>query len=263
MTKINIIKWLKAMDINYYCSNTAADRNIQNRDTDNIHNKNISKPLINKHNHVSVALKNNKVTDSILQARYAADQASDLGALSNAIKHFDGCDLKNFANNAVFADGQPDSSLMLIGEAPGANEDAMGIPFCGESGKLLDNMFSTIGFTRTKNMYITNTVFWRPPANRKPTQYEIDICRPFVEKHIAIINPKLIVMVGATAVASVLGKNSGITNMIEEYYSYTNKYLKHNLTAAAIFHPAYLLRQPMKKKATWYHLLKIQDFMNS
>ncbi len=195
-------------------------------------------------------------------ARKLADEATSLEELRKSLIEFEGCSLKKLANNTVFADGNPNSSIMLIGEAPGSTEDARGIPFCGESGQLLDNILASINLSREHNAYITNTVFWRPPANRQPTLEEIDICRPFVEKHIALINPKLIVLVGNVAATSLLGKNAGVTKIRQEYYWYTNPYLMKPIQTTAIFHPAYLLRQPAQKKTIWYDLLRIQEFVN-
>ena len=195
-----------------------------------------------------------------LSSRILADKSTNLEELKAALLAFDGCDLKKTATNTVFGDGISTSKIMLIGEAPGASEDATGIPFCGESGKLLDNMISTIGLTRSKNVYITNTIFWRPPANRRPTNEEIEICRPFVEKHIALVQPDLLILVGATAVTSLLG-DLQISKIRQEYYQYKNQYLAKPITTTALFHPAYLLRQPFQKKATWSDLLKIQEFL--
>ncbi|WP_341757090.1 MULTISPECIES: uracil-DNA glycosylase family protein [unclassified Candidatus Tisiphia] len=202
-----------------------------------------------------------KQNDAISLSRTLADSANSLEELKKLLMDFDGCGLKKLANKTVFADGNPQSSIMFIGEAPGSSEDAEGIPFCGESGKLLDNVLASINISRKHNAYITNTVFWRPPANRQPTQEEIDICRPFVEKHIALINPKLIVLVGNVAATSLLGKNAGISKIRQEYYLYTNQYLIKPIQTTSIFHPAYLLRQPMQKKTTWYDLIKIHDYI--
>ena len=200
------------------------------------------------------------IFENHLSSRTLADDATTLEGLKEALLSFNGCELKKTATNTVFGDGVVTSKIMLIGEAPGASEDATGIPFCGESGKLLDNMISTIGLSRTKNVYITNTIFWRPPANRRPTTDEVEICRPFVEKHIALIQPDLLILVGATAVTSLLG-DLEISKIRQEYYQYKNQYLTKPITTTALFHPAYLLRQPFQKKATWYDLLKIQEFL--
>lgn len=185
-----------------------------------------------------------------------------LAELKETVMNFTGCDLKKTATNTVFSDGIESSKIMVIGEAPGATEDEKGIPFCGDSGKLLDNMFSSIGLSRKTNLYITNIIFWRPPANRRPTKEEVEICLPLVEQHIAIIKPKLIILVGSTAVTSLLGEGFQISKIRQEYYSYKNKYLDSEIKATALFHPAYLMRQPMQKKTTWHDLLKIKEFIS-
>jgi len=188
------------------------------------------------------------------------DNCNSLEELRGLVESFEGCELKKSAINTVFGHGNPNSDIMFIGEAPGASEDEQGIPFCGQSGKLLDNIMAAVGLTREKNAYITNTVFWRPPANRKPTNEEIAICRPFVKKHIAIIKPKLIIMVGSTAVESLLEINTPITKLRGKYFDYTNEYLAgHVISATTIFHPSYLLRQPAHKKTMWFDMLKIKN----
>lgn len=199
--------------------------------------------------------------DKVLLARKLANEAINLEDLYDKIRNFDGCGLKQFAKNTVLCDGNPDAKIMLVGEAPGATEDEKGISFCGESGMLLDAMLHTIGISRKTNAYITNTVFWRPPANRKPTSEEIELCRPFVEKHIALINPHLIILVGATATSSLLNQGESITNLRGNIYLYKNQYINDPIKTTAIFHPAYLLRQPFKKKDMWYDLLKIKDIL--
>jgi DNA polymerase len=197
----------------------------------------------------------------IAKATYLANNCQTLEELEQIVKNFDGCILKKTANHTVFADGNSKSRIMLIGEAPGANEDLQGIPFCGESGKLLDNMLLAIGLSRSENVYITNCIFWRPPGNRRPTAEEIAMCRPFVEKHIALIQPKLIVLVGSTAVSSVLSNNEPISKLRHKFYEYTNQCLTHKIHITPIFHPSYLLRQPTQKRQAWYDLLQIKEFM--
>jgi len=137
-------------------------------------------------------------SDLSLKARAVADKCHTLAELKHAVENFEGLSIKKTAANTVFADGNPKADIMAIGEAPGANEDEEGIPFCGMSGKLLDQVLASIELSRAKNLYITNSIFWRPPGNRKPTAEENAVCLPFVEKHIAIIKPKLILLVGST-----------------------------------------------------------------
>ena len=194
-------------------------------------------------------------------SRNLADSCSNLQELREAIMNFDGCLLRKTATNTVFSDGNPESKIMLIGEAPGANEDLEGIPFCGESGKLLDQILASINLSRKSNVYITNSVFWRPPGNRKPTEEEIKICLPFLEKHIALVNPDLIVSVGAVSLYALFSYEGSISKMRRQVMSYSNCYLLKPIQAITIFHPAYLLRQPSQKKTAWEDMLMIKKLV--
>lgn len=194
-------------------------------------------------------------------SRRLANSAKNLAELKEIVQNFNGCPLKLTATNTVFADGSEKAKIMLIGEAPGANEDLEGIPFCGQSGKLLNNILLSIGLKR-EDVYITNTVFWRPPANRRPTAEELSICRPFVEKHIALLNPQVILLVGATAVEALLGAESSMHDIRAEYRDYKNEYMEKSIKTAVIFHPSYLLRQPQKKKLMWFDMLKIKALIS-
>jgi DNA polymerase len=194
-------------------------------------------------------------------AHTLAAACTSLEQLKAVVHNFNGCSLKKTATNTVFADGNAKSKIMLIGEAPGANEDTTGVPFCGDSGKLLDAIFACIGYNR-ENLYITNSIFWRPPGNRRPTVDEIAICLPFVEKHIALIKPELIIMVGSTAVASVMNLNEPMSKIRRKLFNYQNRYLSSAIKCCGIFHPSYLLRQPSQKKAMWEDLLWVEDVLN-
>jgi len=196
-----------------------------------------------------------------IDTRVLADSADNLAKLQDIVVNFKGLGITKTATNTVFSDGQPQSEIMLIGEAPGADEDKYGIPFCGASGQLLDQMLSYIGLERKKNFYITNTIFWRPPGNRRPTPEELAVCLPFVEKHIELIKPKIIVLVGGTAITSLLGSQDGITKLRGKYLDYQNRYLKHPIKTTAIFHPSYLLRSPGQKRLAWQDLLKLQQYI--
>lgn len=193
----------------------------------------------------------------IAGSREIAEQCQNLDELRAAVSTFEGCVLKKLATKTVFADGNPASGLMLIGEAPGADEDREGIPFCGISGKLLDKMLLAIGRTR-EHFYITNTVFWRPPGNRNPTADELAICRPFVEKHIALVAPKHIVLVGGIAAQSLLNTTEGVTRLRTKPHSYQNMYMPEPVAVSVLFHPSYLLRQPSHKALAWKDLLQIK-----
>lgn len=268
-SKIAHLKWLKIMGVNYFCTSNPMDYSSKSFITQALHNINKNNLSSKDESCRSADIPQRpqdtmkKSSTNATSSRKLADQAKTLEELKQIIMNFNECALKKFAKNTVFSDGNPDSKIMLIGEAPGAKEDEEGIPFCGESGMLLDTMLSTIGLSREKNIYITNSVFWRPPGNRRPTQEEIDMCRPFLEKHIALIKPKLIILVGNTAATSVLGSHDGISKVRQNYYSYNNQYHHENIPTTALFHPAYLLRQPSQKKATWFDLLKMKIFLDN
>lgn len=193
-----------------------------------------------------------------LQANQLAAQAKTLEELRQALESFDGCALKFTAMNTVFGDGNPQADVMLIGEAPGADEDRLGKPFVGMSGQLLDKMFATIGLDRA-GIYITNILPWRPPGNRTPSQGEIAACLPFVRRHIELIAPKLIVMVGGVAAKTITGREDGITKMRGKDILFESENLAAPIPSMAIYHPAYLLRSPSRKQETWYDLLTIRD----
>ena len=203
------------------------------------------------------------IAQAVADARALADAANDLATLEAAVRNFTGCALKKTATNTVFAEGVATSRLMFIGEAPGAEEDRAGVPFCGPSGQLLNRMLRFIGLDRATNFYITNTLFWRPPGNRQPTEEELAICRPFVEKHIALVDPKIIVLVGGTATKSVLNEMRGITRLRGQIFSYSNAYLSQPVPVHVIYHPSYLLRQPLAKKQCWADLLALKTALAS
>lgn len=204
---------------------------------------------------------NASLNDAIAKARKLADAAQTLDELRAAVESFDGCDLKKTANKTVFADGNPDKKLLLIGEAPGADEDIRGIPFCGMSGQVLDKVLNSVGFDRENGFYITNTIFWRPPGNRKPTPEELAICAPFLEKHVALAAPKMIVLVGATAVQAILKDNSPMTKMRGKFYEYKNAYMTEPAQVMVTYHPSYLMRAGLNKRHAWNDMLALQDFM--
>jgi len=195
-------------------------------------------------------------------AKELADAAKDLAALRSAVESFDGCSLRRTATHTVFADGNPDAPLMLIGEAPGADEDRIGLPFVGRSGQLLDRMLATIGVRRAENAYITNVLFWRPPGNRKPTPEETAICLPFVWRHIALKRPKIVVLCGGTATATLLNRNDGIMRLRGRWFDLMVPNLGA-VPALATFHPSFLLRAPAHKSESWRDLLAIQSRMIS
>jgi DNA polymerase len=195
---------------------------------------------------------------AVLSAREAARAAPDLAALKAALVRFDGISLSRTATNLVFADGNPAAKVMLVGEAPGADEDRMGLPFVGVSGQLLDRMMGAIGLDRT-GFYITNACFWRPPGNRKPTDLEMAAQKPFVERHIELVAPKVLVLVGAAAAQGLLNTTEGITRLRGRWFQYSLGAHGPTIPAMPIFHPAYLLRQPAQKRETWRDLIKVKE----
>ena len=201
------------------------------------------------------------LNEIVAKAKKAAQAAQNLTELRKAVENFDGCNLKKMATNTVFCDGNPTSKVMVIGEAPGNHEDLQGIPFCGDSGKVLDGMFRGINMTREKNFYITNVIFWRPPGNRRPTDEELAICRPFVERHIQLLNPEVIVLVGATAMSAVLGINDPISSVRGKFMDFTPQFLARKIKTFVVFHPSYLMRQSAKKKLAWHDMLELEKFL--
>ena len=173
------------------------------------------------------------------------------------IMAFDGCALKETATKTCVYDGNPAAPIMFIGEAPGAEEDRRGLPFVGRAGRLLDEMLAAIGLDRT-SAYISNVLFWRPPGNRAPTPDEIATCLPFVERQVALIAPKVLVLVGGISAKAVFGINDGITRQRGTWRAYRPRGLEQSVPATAIFHPAFLLRKPLQKRETWRDLLEIK-----
>ena len=190
------------------------------------------------------------------EAEQLAKSCNSLDDLMQAIKSFEGCRLKKTATHTVFSDGNPDSNIMLIGEAPGVDEDRQGKPFMGENGQLLNKMFKAIDLNREKDFYITNILPWRPPGNRKPTPEEITICLPFIKRHIELFDPKLIILLGGISANTLLNSTYGITRLRGRWAEYDLKGSK--IPVRPLFHPAYLLSQPKAKGDTWADLLEIK-----
>ena len=184
-------------------------------------------------------------------AQHAAKASGSLMELRAAMDSFDLCDLKRGAKQLVFADGTPGARVMIIGEAPGRDEDREGKPFVGRAGQLLDRMLAAIDLDRHKNVYITNVLPWRPPQNRDPRPEEIGMMKPFLERHVALANPELLVVMGNISCQAVLGKR-GITRLRGNWDQALN------LPVIPMFHPAYLLRQPQMKRQAWADLLELK-----
>lgn len=186
--------------------------------------------------------------------------SQSLTALREELLRFDGCALRHTAMNLVFADGNPEAPIMLVGEAPGEDEDRQGLPFVGVSGKLLDRMLGAAGLDRT-SVYISNILFWRPPGNRSPTDAEIAACLPFAERHIALVKPKVLVLLGGVAAKSLLRTKDGITRLRGRWTEYappSGSGMATPIPCLPVYHPAYLLRQPGAKRQAWNDMLLLK-----
>jgi uracil-DNA glycosylase len=191
---------------------------------------------------------------AVASAREAARTAPTLEALRALLQNFEGCALKNTATQLVFADGNPEARIMFVGEAPGRDEDIEGLPFVGRSGKLLDRMIAAIGLDRSK-AYIANVIPWRPPGNRTPTPQETQICLPFIQRQIELVNPDVLVTLGNPSTQTLLQTRDGIMKTRGKWFDYDTG--TRTIRAMATFHPAYLLRSPSYKRMSWQDLRAI------
>lgn len=193
--------------------------------------------------------------DNLASAREIADACEDLASLRQAMQNFQGCDLKTTAKHTVFADGNPKARVMLVGEAPGRDEDLQGLPFVGSSGQLLDRMLAAIGLDRTQ-VYISNILPWRPPGNRNPSSAEIALCLPFIKRHIQIVAPDILLLLGGISVKALLDTNEGIIRARGKWKIYRAG--DREIAALATFNPEFLLRQPAQKRQAWQDLLSLR-----
>ena len=210
----------------------------------------ISKPLKDK----EVVSPNISSSDNSINL---VNKITNLDELRLAVSEYEGCSLKNTATNLVFSDGNENARVMLVGEAPGADEDRQGKPFVGVSGQLLDKMLSSIGLDRS-SVYISNIIPWRPPGNRQPTPKEIDLCLPFIRRHIQLVNPLVLILVGGTAAKSLLDKKEGIMRLRGRWFEYAADESDIIIPAIPTFHPAFLLRSPVQKSNAWKDLIQIK-----
>lgn len=201
-------------------------------------------------------------------AREAAGAAQSLDALKQALAAFEGCPLKRTATSLVFADGRPDARLMLVGEAPGEQEDRQGLPFVGPAGHLLDRMLAAIGLDRhaddpARAVYISNMLPWRPPGNRSPTDMEIAACLPFMQRHIALKRPDILVFLGGISAKTLLNRSEGITRLRGRWFDYAGPGVGQPIPALAMLHPAYLLRNPVAKREAWRDWLALRQKLDA
>ena len=191
-----------------------------------------------------------------------ASGAGSLDALKASLARYDGCALAKTATNLVFGDGSATAHVVLIGEAPGAEEDRQGVPFVGVSGQLLDRMLASIGLDRTQ-VFISNTVFWRPPGNRAPTSQEVAACMPFVIRIIELIRPAMLVALGGPAANALLSRSESVSRLRGRWLTFESAGLDLPIPATALFHPAYLLRSPGQKRLAWHDLLAIKKRLSA
>ncbi len=208
-------------------------------------------------------------SDQRAEAEKLAAAANTLEELQAAIAAFDGLALKKTATNLVFSDGNPNAPVMLVGEAPGGDEDRLGKPFVGISGQLLDKIFKCINLDRTEQdplraVYISNILNWRPPGNRTPSPAEIEISLPFIEKHIALVKPKFLILCGGVSAKALLNTELSISRLRGKWHDYlpSSEVLRAQnpapIPAIATYHPAYLLRTPSQKRGVWQDMLTLQ-----
>ena len=195
-------------------------------------------------------------TENSVDTGEVAAAADNLPALRAAMQDFDGCALKKTAKNMVFSDGIEGAKIMLIGEAPGQDEDRQGKPFVGPSGQFLDTMLAAIGISRTENLYISNVVPWRPPGNRTPSLDEIALCKPFIARHIALAKPDMLLLVGNISTKTLLKTETGITKLHGQWQTYEADGL--SIPALPLLHPAYVLRRPETKADVWADLCNLK-----
>lgn len=192
-------------------------------------------------------------------AQALAEKAQNLEELRAALESFDGLAIRKTATSLVFCDGVPGSKVMLVGEAPGAEEDRLGRPFVGTSGQLLDRMLACIGLSRKENVYISNILNWRPPGNRNPTASEIAVSLPFIRRHIELARPEILLLAGGVAAKALLDTEEGITKLRGKWFDFSLPGLEKPIAAMAVFHPAYLLRSPGQKALAWQDLLALKE----
>ncbi len=193
--------------------------------------------------------------EAIMAARAAAHSAASLEALREIMSTFEGCALRTTAKQLVFGDGNPQARLMFVGEAPGSEEDQQGVPFVGRSGQLLDRMLGAIGIARSE-VYIANIVPWRPPGNRDPSIHETQICLPFIQRQIELVGPQVLVCLGKPSTATLLGVTDGIKRTRGRWFTYRTE--TREVRAMPMFHPAYLLRNPIEKRFAWRDFLTVK-----
>jgi DNA polymerase len=196
--------------------------------------------------------------DAIKTAVQVVRKCQTIEDLRTALDTFDGCALKKNAMNLVFADGPTDAKVMLIGDVPGEREDRQGAPFVGPDGQLLNKMLASIGVDRSE-VFVSNSVFWRPAGNRSPLPSEIAVCLPFVERMIEIVDPQILITLGGPASHSLLAQQGNISKLVGRWFTYETPQMSHPIVACALYHPRNLINTPTMKRQAWANLLAIKD----
>jgi DNA polymerase len=251
LSPADALRWYIAAGIDEVMGEQAVDRYAQS-----------AKPAPARQNAQAAAAPLPAAAPEAPSSAHLALEATDLAQLKAAMESYQGCGLKRTCQRTVFADGDPSARLMIVGEAPGADEDRLGLPFVGASGKLLDRMLAAIGLDRT-SVYITNVVPWRPPGNRKPEPAEIELCLPFISRHIELVDPDILLLLGGAAVSALLARTDSMTRLRGSFIDYASPRLAAPIPAMPTFHPAYLLRTPLQKREVWRDLLMIRQRLDS
>ena len=270
------LEWYVDQGIDEAIDNIAIDRrknsNVKKSNVNISSGKNKEKEKFSAHMISSSHKASLGKSDAWKEAVKLASKAETLEELRIVISEFEGLSLKKTATNLVFCDGNSKSSVMLIGDAPGADEDRLGKPFVGVSGKLLDSILKYINLDRNeqnpkKALYLSNILNWRPPGNRTPSLSEIEVSLPFIEKHIALVKPKILILCGGISAKALLGRSEGILRLRKSCYDYKPQTKELGLDVSAIsaivtYNPVYLLSTPSQKKAVWADMLSIEQKLN-
>ncbi len=265
--ELAIIEWYRAMGVDMWVDETPHNR-LATSSNHSEKLKSAPSEAEAKSNHVAPLTPALKASPSapytppaeaLHKAQSLAAKCTTIEQLRDAVLSFRDLGICRSATHPVFAQGVEHAPLMVIGEAPGAQEDRSGVPFCGPSGQLLDKMLGAIGYNRNENALITNSVYWRPPGNRTPTAEEIAICQPFVNKHIELQKPKVLFLLGGVAVRSVLGETSPLSRLRGKVQQYGT----NNIPVIISYHPSYLLRQPTQKRLAWNDLLQLKALLTN
>lgn len=244
-----ILNWYLLAGVDAFCDETTQNY-VQQKDAI------MADVMLNSPTRPATTLLAQTTDAAYINAREICDEAQTLDDLKAMLENFEGCALKFSANSTVFGCGNPQAEVMIIGEAPGADEDRIGEPFVGRSGHLLDKMLAAIGLQR-QDCYITNVLPWRPPGNRTPTDAEVAVCLPFLKRQIELLKPKMIFLLGGSAVNALLGVSAAISQLRGKVVEYTTE-SGLVIPALASYHPAYLLRTPAQKAKVWADLLRLQ-----